>query len=117
MLASLHIGLATWLAFVIIAIAVGAVAGYLIVVAWILNHVSFTVGTVLIGVRAIVYQTEPVDGVVKGILNDVTQIQNALRGLLPPSALPPSRRAPQAAVSRHKPRPVAALGRRPGASR
>lgn len=70
-----------------VAIAVLAVAGYLTVVAYTLNHVSFTVGTVLIGVRAIANQTEPIGDVLQSILNDVNAINAALGGLLGDAAL------------------------------
>jgi hypothetical protein len=44
--------------------------------------VSFTVGTVLIGVRAIASQTEPVGAVVTDILRQTEAIENALANLL-----------------------------------
>lgn len=91
MLASLGIGVATYIAFVIIAVVVVAVAGYLIAVAYVLKKVSFTLGTILIGVRAIALQTEPVNEVVTGIASDVAAIQAALRGLLPASGRPVGR--------------------------
>jgi len=64
------------------ALLVAAIAIYLIVVVWILRDVSFTLGTVLIGVRAISNQVEPVGEVVGGIASNVTAIDNALGGLL-----------------------------------
>ena len=63
-------------------LGVGAVALYLIIIAYTLNKVSFTVGTVLIGVRAIAAQTEPVGSVVSDILRQTEAIENALSGLL-----------------------------------
>ena len=71
-----------------VAIAVLAIAGYLALVAYKLNKVSFTVGTILIGVRSIANQTEPVGTVVNAIAGDVTHIENALAGLLAPGELP-----------------------------
>lgn len=65
-----------------VAVAVLAVAGYLTLVAYHLHYVSFTVGTVLIGVRAIANQTEPLGEVVEGILADVEAINQALVGIL-----------------------------------
>ena len=96
MLAVLGLSIATYVAFVIIAVVVLAIAGYLIVVAYVLRKVSFTLGTILIGVRSIAYQTEPVNDVVSGIAADVAAIQAALRGLLPaggrsPASLPRGR--------------------------
>lgn len=81
--AVLGIGVASWIAFVIIAVVVVALAGYLIAVASLLNKVHFTLGTVVIGVRAIAEQTEPIDDVITGIAEDVAAIQVALRSLLP----------------------------------
>lgn len=65
-----------------VAIAVAAVALYLIIVAWTLNRVSFNVGTVLIGVRAIAQQCEPLQDVVSSIVSDVTAIEDAMRNLV-----------------------------------
>ncbi len=65
-----------------VAIAVAAVALYLIIVAWTLNRVSFNVGTVLIGVRAIAQQCEPLQGVISSIVSDVTAIEQAMGNLV-----------------------------------
>lgn len=70
------------MAFVVIALVVLALAGYLIAIALILKKVSFTLGTVIIGVRAIANQTAPVGEVVGDIATNVISIQNALRGVL-----------------------------------
>jgi hypothetical protein len=64
------------------AVLVAALAIYLIAIVWILWDVSFTLGTVLIGVRAIANQVEPVGDVVAGIAANVSAIDNALGGLL-----------------------------------
>lgn len=64
------------------AILVAALAVYLIAIVWILWDVSFTLGTVLIGVRAIASQVEPVGEVVGGIAANVKVIDDALGGLL-----------------------------------
>ncbi len=79
----LGIGVASWIAFVIVFLVVAALAGYLITVAYLLNKVTFTLGTILIGVRSIADQTEPVEEVVAGIAGDVAAIQAALASLLP----------------------------------
>ena len=63
-------------------LGVGAVAVYLIIIAYTLNKVSVTVGTVLIGVRAIASQTEPVGAVVSDILRQTEAIENAMANLL-----------------------------------
>ena len=47
-----------------------------------LNHVSFTLGTVIVGVKAIGQQVEPVPKYVGIILNDVTAIDQAAKQLL-----------------------------------
>jgi hypothetical protein len=64
------------------AILVAALATYLIIIVYILWDVSFTLGTVLIGVRAIADQVEPVGEVVGGIAANVAAIDGALGGLL-----------------------------------
>jgi hypothetical protein len=64
------------------AILVAALAIYLIIIVYILWDVSFTLGTVLIGVRAIADQVEPVQQVVGGIAANVAEIDGALGGLL-----------------------------------
>lgn len=70
------------------------VAFYLIIIAYVLYDVTFTLGTILIGVRAIAYQTEPVGQVVAGIQSDVTTIEGALGDLLAGAGRPatPARR-------------------------
>ncbi len=65
-----------------VALAVAAVALYLIIVAYTLNRVSFNVGTVLIGVRAIAQQCEPLQGAVSSIVADVTAIEEAMGNLV-----------------------------------
>jgi hypothetical protein len=71
-----------------------AVAFYLIVIAYVLYDVTFTLGTILIGVRSIAYQTEPVGDVVNGILGDVKAIEGALGDLVAGAGrpAPPARR-------------------------
>jgi hypothetical protein len=76
------VGLATILTLVGVAIIVAALAAYLITIAWVLNRVSFRLGTVLIGVKAIVAQTDPVPKYVGIILNDVMAIDQAAHQLL-----------------------------------
>jgi hypothetical protein len=76
------VGLATILTLVGVAIIVAALALYLIAISWILNRVSFRLGTVLIGVRAIVNQVQPVPKYVGIIVNDVMAIDQAAQQLL-----------------------------------
>ncbi|MDQ6783997.1 MAG: hypothetical protein M3063_11240 [Actinomycetota bacterium] len=99
----LGLGIATYIAFVIIAAVVLVLAGYLIAVAYVLTKVTFTLGTVIIGVRSIAMQTEPVEEVVSGIAADVATIQMALRDLLP-SGRPARRIAPRRPVTTGRPR-------------
>ncbi len=64
-----------------VAVIVGALAAYLILIAYSLNKVSFTLGTVLIGVRAIAAQCEPLREVIGSIGNDVATVEQAMAGL------------------------------------
>lgn len=67
-----------------VAVLVGALAAYLIIIAVTLNKVSFTVGTVLIGVRAIEHQTQPLASMLGPVVNDVAAIEEAMAGLAGP---------------------------------
>ena len=64
-----------------VAIIVAALAAYLIIIAYSLYKVSFTLGTVLIGVRAIAARCEPVREVIGSIGNDVATVEQAMAGL------------------------------------
>ncbi len=75
-------GLATIVTLIGVAIIVAALAFYLITIASTLKHVSFTVGTVLIGVRAIAAQCEPLQPVIRDIVNDVAAIDDDLEALV-----------------------------------
>ncbi len=75
-------GLATILTLVGVAIIVAALALYLIMISWILNRVSFRLGTVLIGIKAIVHQVEDVPRYVGILVNDVMAIDQAAHQLL-----------------------------------
>jgi len=75
-------GLATIVTLIGVAITVAALAFYLITIAATLRHVSFTVGTVLIGVRAIAAQCQPLQPVIRDIVNDVTAIDDDLEALV-----------------------------------
>ncbi len=90
MIASVDLGVTTIATFVGVALIVAVLALYLTYIAVILRHVSFTLGTVLIGVRAIAHQTQPIGPVVKGIISDIEGIQDDLAALLPDSQ--PARR-------------------------
>ena len=55
---------------------------YLINIVLILNHVSFTVGTVIIGVRSIAAACEPLAPVIRDIANNVSAIDEDLEALV-----------------------------------
>ena len=75
-------GIESILLFIGLAVAVATIALYLIVVAAMLRDVSFTVGTVLVGVRSIALQTQPIGSVLRDIVRDVQQVDDALENLL-----------------------------------
>jgi hypothetical protein len=75
-------GLATIVTLIGVAVIVAAIALYLINICLILNHVSFTVGTVIIGVRAIAAACEPLAGVIRDINNNVSAIDENLEVLV-----------------------------------
>ncbi|MEO7555530.1 MAG: hypothetical protein ABIV94_02855 [Acidimicrobiales bacterium] len=58
-----------------------AVAGYLVIIAYLLRITSFKLGTVLIGVKSIEYQTRPLSDIVGGIGGDLAAIEGAMGGL------------------------------------
>jgi hypothetical protein len=76
------VGIEAILLFVGLAVAVATIALYLIVVAWMLRDVSFTVGTVLVGVRSIALQVQPIGPVVRDIVREIQTIDEALAGLV-----------------------------------
>ncbi len=75
-------GAATVVTLGIVFLIVAVLAAYLITIAYTLYRVSFNLGTVLIGVRAIVAQVAPVPKYVGIILNDVMAIDQAAQQLL-----------------------------------
>ncbi len=75
-------GAATIVTLIAVFLIVAALAGYLITIALTLRDVSFTLGTIIIGVRAIANQTQPVKGVVDDIVRDVVAMDSALKGVL-----------------------------------
>jgi hypothetical protein len=74
-------GAATVVTLLGVAIIVAALALYLINICLILNHVSFTVGTVIIGVRSIAQACEPLAPVIRDIRNDIAAIDEDLEAL------------------------------------
>jgi hypothetical protein len=75
-------GAATIVTLIGVFLVVAALAIYLIIIATTLRDVSFTLGTIIIGVRAIVNQTNPVPTYVGTILSDVVAIDQAADQLL-----------------------------------
>lgn len=63
-------------------LTIAALAVYLVTVAWQLRHVSFTLGTIIVGLRAIGNQTEPLGPVISEIRGDLEGLQATLEGLL-----------------------------------
>jgi len=86
----IDIGAATYVTLFGVFAIVAVLALYLITIAVILKEVSFNVGTVLIGVRAIAKQCEPIGPVVRDIVGDIRSIDDDLHALLGTST---SRRA------------------------
>ncbi len=82
MIGAADLGAATIGTFIGVALIVAALAFYLITIAATLKHVSDTVGTVLIGIRAIAHQTAPLGPVIKDIVGDVQGIQTELAQLV-----------------------------------
>ncbi len=74
-------GPATVVTLIGVAAIVAALAIYLIRIVLILNHVSFTVGTVIIGVRSIAAACEPLAPVLRDIANNVSAIDEDLEAL------------------------------------
>lgn len=75
-------GLATIVTLFGVFVVVAVLAIYLTIIALALRDVSFTLGTILIGVRSIVNQTNPVPVYVGTILSDVVAIDQAADQLL-----------------------------------
>lgn len=70
------------LLFLGLAVAVAIIAIYLCTVSWMLKDVSFTVGTVLVGVRSIALQVQPIGGVVREIVRDIQAIEEDLDAIM-----------------------------------
>jgi len=78
----MDIGLATIVTLIGVFAIAAVLAGYLIIITLILREVSFNVGTVLIGVRAIANQCAPLGPVIRDIVGDVRAIEEDLEALL-----------------------------------
>ena len=75
------LGFNTIFTLVVVAVIVAVLALYLIDICQNLNHVSFTVGSIIIGLRSIAQQTEPLGGVVRQISSDVSALDQEFAGL------------------------------------
>ena len=106
---SLNVDTPTILYFALAFLGVAALAIYLIAITFILRKVSFALGTVLIGVRAIAARTKPLDKVVGDIAGNVGAISGALGAALgeeeeaPTRTTRPRRAARPAPESRARP--------------
>lgn len=67
---------------VAIGLTVAALAFYLLHVLLLLRSTSFTLGTIIAGLRAIAHQTRPVGDIVAGINDDLGEVQSALESIL-----------------------------------
>lgn len=65
-----------WLFVILTLVTVAALGIYLIRIIFILKHVSFTVGTIVAGVRAIANQTELVTSTITNVNNNLTPVYN-----------------------------------------
>lgn len=75
-------GIATIVTLVGVGLIVAALALYLITIAAALRHVSFTVGTVIIGVQAIAQACAPIGPAVRDIAGDLAAIDSDLEALV-----------------------------------
>lgn len=75
-------GAATVATLVVVAILVLVLALFVFIIGLGLRRLSFTLGTIIVGLRAIREQTRPVGPVLTSVLNDVTTIDDNLGGLL-----------------------------------
>ncbi len=73
--------LAGVIALILILVFVFILCSYLLRVITILVHVSFTLGTIIAGVRAIASQIETVPETVVSVNNDLVPVQQATDGL------------------------------------
>lgn len=67
---------------VAIGLLVAALALYLVHVLLLLRSTSFTLGTIIAGLRAIAFQTRPVGEVVTAINDDLGEVKDALESIL-----------------------------------
>ncbi len=74
-------GIETVVTLVLVAVLVAVLAVYILAIGFALRRLSFTLGTIVIGLRAIAQQTAPVGAVVGDLIKDVDVIEDALDGL------------------------------------
>lgn len=80
--AAIGIGAATIVTLLGVAVTAAALAIYLITIQTVLTKVSYILGTVLIGVRSIANQTQPMASVIRDIGNDIDAARSALEGVV-----------------------------------
>jgi hypothetical protein len=67
---------------VVVGIIVAVLALYVFLIGLGLKRLSFTLGTIVVGLRAIREQTKPVGAVLGGIVGDAEHIESALAGVV-----------------------------------
>ena len=72
-----------------VGLIVAALAVYLITISYILVKISFTLGTVLIGVRSIANRCEPLRPILGAILENVSTIEREISDIGPGSPQEP----------------------------
>lgn len=81
-----------------VGVIVAALAAYLITISYILVKVSYTLGTVLIGVRAIADRCAPLQPIIGAISENISRISSEVADMLPPDADVPAGGGPQEAL-------------------
>lgn len=77
-----------------VALTVIALAVYLVAVAVLLRRVSFTLGTIVVGLRSIAYQTGPLEDLVADMNRDLEAVRDELDAVAPPETAGRSKRTP-----------------------
>lgn len=73
--------LAAWVTLLITAVIVGYLAINLFRVIMDLKHITWTLGTIIVGVRAIAYQTRTVPEVIPSVNQNLTPVRNMAEGV------------------------------------
>lgn len=78
---------------IVVGVIVAVLAGYVFLIGWGLNRLSFTLGTIVFGLRAIREHTAPVGDVLEGIVAKVSAMESDLDGVLQAVGVEPEARA------------------------